>query len=167
MKSILTTVISGPDQPAIIRSLAHETRGIGGEWLVAKVIKLDGRFSAIARLTIESELENELKEKLQERFPECSFSYSEAPDEKQVPTTTVVLEIDCLDRPGITRDMNDYLSGLDIRVENLESTRHPIGAVTSTVYSTRVTLSAPRGVDGEAIAQKIEALSSDIKVKQI
>ena len=49
----------------------------------------------------------------------------------------------------------------------MESTRHPIGTVTSTVYSTRVTLSAPKEVDGKTIADKIEALPGDIKVKLI
>ena len=167
MKSIFTTVITGPDNPEILRSLASETRESGGEWLIVKAIKLDGRFAALARVTIAQGLVDTLKTKLAEEFPSFSFSYHETPEEKQPLTNIIVLEIDCLDRPGLTRDISDYMSNLELRVENMESTRHPIGTVASTVYSTRVTLSAPKGIDGQNIADKLEALPGDIQVNVI
>lgn len=165
MKEIFTTIISGPDQPAIISSPAHETRELGGEWLIVKVIKLDNQFTAIARTTIDQEGKTELKDTLNEKFPSLCFHYEETTTKRQPPTATIMLAIDCLDRPGLTQDISDFLTGLDIRIENMESTRHPIGAVTSTVYSTMVTLSAPRELDGKTIAARIEALTGDIKVK--
>ena len=167
MKSIFTTVITGPDNPEILRSLASETRESGGEWLIVKAIKLDGRFAALARVTIDENLLDTLKNRLDKEFPSFNFSYHEAPEEKQPLSNTIVLEIDCLDRPGLTRDISDFMNSLDIRVENMESTRHPIGTIASTVYSTRVTLSAPRDVDGRVIAEKIEALPGDIQVNVI
>lgn len=167
MKSIFTTVITGPDNPEILRSLASETRESGGEWLIVKAIKLDGRFAALARVSIEQNLAETLKRRLTEEFPSFNFSYHETQEEKQPVVNTIVLEIDCLDRPGLTRDISDYMNSLDIRVENMESTRHPIGTVASTVYSTRVTLSAPKEVDGRTIAEKIEALPGDIQVNVI
>ena len=167
MKSIFTTVITGPDNPEVLRSLASETRESGGEWLIVKAIKLDGRFAALARLTIGQNLVGTLKKRLEKEFPSFRFSYYDTPEEKQPLGNTIVLEIDCLDRPGLTRDISDFLNNLDMRVENMESTRHPIGTVTSTVYSTRVTLSALEPIDGRAIAEKIEALPGDIQVNVV
>lgn len=164
MKALFTTVVTGPDNVEALRSLASETRNFDGEWLVLKKIKLDGRFAAIMRVSVPASEEANLKQALESAFPEFSFDHYPADQNSSVPTATIRLEIDCLDRPGLTRDISDYLNRLGLVVEHMESTRHPIGAVTSTMYSTRVTLAAPPEVEAAEIAERIESLSSNIKV---
>ena len=53
MKKILHTAISGEDGEDILYQLARETRNLGGEWLITKVIKLDGYFTALMRLSVD------------------------------------------------------------------------------------------------------------------
>ena len=165
MKSLFNTIVSGPDKQETLRSLAHETRELGGEWLISKVVKLDGRFTAIMRVTVEGSKEDELKTELAKQFPDLTFSHTTPDTIQQIPNNMIVLEIDCLDRPGLTRDISDFLGGLNIQIEHMESTRHPIGTVTSTLYSTRVTLAAPKEVEGQTIADRITSFSGDIKAR--
>ncbi len=75
MKTMFLTTILGPDSPGIIKSLAHTTRNLGGEWLTSKVIKLDDQFAAIMRVAIESSNEEKLKEELGNTFPQLQFVF--------------------------------------------------------------------------------------------
>jgi len=167
MKNILLSTITGPDQPDILRSLAHETRECGGEWLIAKMIKLDGHFTALMRLTIDTSDEDALKEKLAATFSDLSITYHPITPENGEPHSIVTLEIDCLDRPGLTQDISSLFAQMGIKIAQMESTRHPLGTITSTVFSTRVSLSVPREMSGQMIVDKIEALGGNIDVKSI
>ncbi|THB75846.1 MAG: ACT domain-containing protein [Desulfobulbaceae bacterium] len=167
MKTIFLTIISGPHTPDILSELAAHSRAAGAEWLVSKFITLDGHFTAMMRVTIDQEKEEALKQSLEAQFAQLSFSNISTPSDQLLPGSTVIMEIDCLDRTGLTRDINELFASRGISIENMESTRHPIGSITSTVYSTRITLSAPKQIDSTELGQQIEAGSPQVKVKII
>lgn len=167
MKSILISTISGPDSLGIIKSLAHATRGIGGEWLTSKVMKLDGQFAALMKLSIDETSEDALKTELQKQFPDLTFSYAEIVEAKGQPAKTINLEIDCKDRPGLTKDITNILSNLDLTVENMEFNRFHVSSIGEAVFSAKLSLAVPEETSSEDLAEEIETLSDDVRVNVI
>ena len=167
MKSTFITTITGPDSLGLIKTLAETTRGLGGEWITSKVMKLDGHFSAMMKVTIEEDNEARLKEALAKQFPELTFQYAEVRAATEGPTTVVKLEIDCKDRPGLTKDINRILSSLDLQVENMEFNRMHVSTIGEAVFSARLTLVVPEGTSSEALAEEIESLSEDVRVNVV
>ncbi len=167
MKSTFITTILGPDSPGIIKSLAQTTRGLGGEWLTSKVMKLDGHFSAMMKVVIDEESETKLKEALAQEFSHLQFIYSPAFSIKEEPSKTINLVIDCKDRPGLTKDINNILSNMNLIVENMEFNRFHVSSIGEAVFSAKLAISVPEGTNSESIADEIEELSDDVRVSVI
>jgi len=167
MKKIFISTITGPDSLGIIKSLAEATRGIGGEWITSKVMKLDGQFAALMKVAIDDSKEQQLNQTLEKQFPELSFSSAEVRAESDSPSKTVNLEIDCKDRPGLTKDINNILSNLDLTVENMEFNRVHVSTIGEAMFSARLALLVPEATSSEALADEIESLSEDARVNVI
>lgn len=167
MTKTFISTISGPDSLGIIKSLAQTTRGLGGEWITSKVMKLDGQFAALMKVTIEQVNEDALKNKLEEQFPQLTFSYAEIVEGKTQPAKIINLEIDCKDRPGLTRDINNILSNLDLTVENMEFNRFHVSSIGEAVFSAKLALAVPEETSSEDLAEEIETLSDDVRVNVI
>lgn len=167
MKSIFISTVTGPDNLGIIKSLAHTTRSMGGEWLTSKVMKLDGRFCALMKVSIDEANEEALKSELEKLFPQLQFSHAEVAARENKPDKIINLEIDCKDRPGLTRDINNVLSNLDLVVENMEFNRFHVSSLGGTVFSAKLALAVPESTSSEALAEEIESLSEDVRVNVI
>ncbi len=167
MTKTFISTISGPDSLGIIKSLAQTTRGLGGEWITSKVMKLDGQFAALMKVTIEQVNEDALKNKLEEQFPQLTFSYAEIVEGKTPPAKIINLEIDCKDRPGLTKDINNILSNLDLTVENMEFNRFHVSSIGEAVFSAKLALAVPEETSSEDLAEEIETLSDDVRVNVI
>ncbi|MEE4243562.1 MAG: ACT domain-containing protein [Desulfopila sp.] len=167
MNTTLITTVTGPDSLGIIKSLAEATRGLGGEWISSKVMKLDGRFAALMKVIIEESKEAQLREELDRQFPELDFSYAEPRDSGGVPLTIINLEIDCKDRPGLTKDINTILSNLDLTVENMEFNRMHVSSIGEAVFNAKLALAVPEGTSSESLADEIESLSDDVRVNVV
>lgn len=164
MKRNFITTIYGPVFPGMIKSLAETTRGLGGEWLASKVIKLEGQFSAIMNVVVAADAEERLKSGLEEKFPSLRFVYAEPGEPSLTASKTIQLSVDCIDRPGLTGDVSNILANLDIVVEDMECKRFVMDGIGDTVFSARLTLSVPEAADSEVIAGEIEAMSEDVRV---
>lgn len=167
MKSVFITTITGPDSPGIIKSLAETTRGIGGEWETSKVMKLGGQFAALMKVLIAKESASALKEALEKEFPQLAFKYAEVAKAEVQATKMINLEIDCKDRPGLTKDINNILANLDLVVENMEFNRVHVSSIGQAMFTARLTLAVAESVNGEAVAEEIESLSGDVRVSVI
>ncbi len=167
MKSNFITTVYGPVIPGIIKVLAQATRGLGGEWLTSKIVKLDDRFAAIMNVVVEEEQEKALKSNLEEKFPSLRFIYTSPNTTPRGPTKTINFVIECIDRPGLTGDLSGILANLDIGVEDMECKRFVMDGIGDTVFSARLTLSVPFDADSETIAEEIETLSEDVRVNII
>lgn len=164
MRTNFITTVYGPDIPGIIKALAQTTRSQGGEWLTTKVIKLDGRFSAIMSVLVDAELEMNLKMTLERQYPELCFIYSAPKIASREMTKIINLVVDCIDRPGLTADLSNILANLDIGVENMECKRFAMDGIHDPVFSAQLTLAVPEEAESEVIAGEIEALSEDVRV---
>ncbi|MDK9708130.1 MAG: hypothetical protein OEL83_13895 [Desulforhopalus sp.] len=164
MKSNFITTVYGPATPGIIKVLAQATRGLGGEWLTSKLIRLDGQFAAIMNVVVAQDQESALKSNLEARFPSLSFVYAPVNPAPREKTKTIKLVVDCIDRRGLTGDLSSILANLDIGVEDMECKRFAMDGIDDTVFSARLTLSVPLDADSEIIAEEIETLSEDVRV---
>lgn len=167
MKSVFITTITGPDSPGIIKSLAETTRGIGGEWETSKVMKLGGQFAALMKVLVADESVSALKEELEKQFPQLVFKHAEVAAGSAQTTKTIKLEIDCKDRPGLTKDITNILANLDLVVEHMEFNRVHVSSIGEAMYNARMELAVAESMSGEAIAEEIESLTDDVRVHVI
>lgn len=167
MKSVFISTVSGADSLGIIKSLAHTTRGVGGEWITSKVMKLEGHFCAMMKVTIDQDKEDALKKALRDEFPKLQFVHDALIEVTDKPSKTINLEIDCKDRPGLTKDINTILSDLDLTVENMEFNRFHVSTIGEAVFSAKLALAVSEDTSSEALAEEIETLSEDVRVNVI
>lgn len=164
MKSTFIMSVVGHDSPGSIKAIAEITRSHGGEWVTSKVIRLEGQLSAMMKVVISPGAEEQLKSDLSSTFPALHFFYTEAGMEEAVSLKSLSVVIDCKDRPGLTKDINDILAGLGLIVENMECNRAHVSTIGEAVFTAKVTLSVPEETSGEAVVEEIEALSGDVRV---
>lgn len=167
MNSNFVTTIYGPNFPGIIKALAKATRKLGGEWVGSKVIKADGQFAAIMNVVVPQDQEGALKSGLEEKFSSLNFVYSKPSSSYQHGTKTIHLLVDCIDRAGLTGDLSNILSNLDIGVVSMDSKRYAMDGIGEMVFSAKLTLEVPESSDSELIAGEIEALSEDVRVNVV
>jgi glycine cleavage system regulatory protein len=165
MKSIFISTVLGPHTPGIINAIAKTTRGLGGEWATSKTVKLDGQFTAIMKVEIDSENENKLKTELEETYSQLQFFYAPALTTEKTPPKIVSLEIKCKDRPGLTKQITGVLHNLRVNVESMEFHRFLVLEMGGNVFSANLDIVLPESVTEENVADEIESISSDIRVR--
>jgi len=165
MKSIFISTVLGPDSPGIINSIARTTRGLGGEWATSKTVKLDGQFTAIMKVEIDQENENKLKKELEESYSELQFFYAPALTTEKKPPKIVNLEVKCKDRPGLTKQITGILQNLRVNVENMEFNRFHVLEMGGNVFSASLDVVLPENMTEKAVADEIESLSNDVRVR--
>lgn len=164
MKNIFLTTIIGQSKAHTIKSIAETTRAAGGEWLKSKVVKLDNRFAAIMKVSIDPANEDDLKSRLESEYPDLEFSYAPAQKDEAEGLEPVNIVVDCEDRPGLTHDITRVLSDLNLEPENLEINRFPVTPVGGTVYSAQISLVIPPEVSREQLVEELESVSSCSRV---
>ncbi|BHH86039.1 glycine cleavage system transcriptional repressor [Desulforhopalus sp. 52FAK] len=164
MKETYISTVSGPSTPGIVKALAETTRFHGGEWLASKVMKLDGQFSALMKVSIEAESVEPLQKALIEEFSDLQFVNSSAVSPTNEEMQSIDLEVDCRDREGLTRDISNIIFNLDLVVQNLEFNRFPVSSLGESVFSAKLTVGVPDGTSARAVAEEIEAISDDMRV---
>ena len=76
----------------------------------------------------------------------------------------VNLEIDCKDRPGLTRDINNILLNLDLVVDNMECNRMHVSSIGEAVFSAKLALLMAENTDSKMLAEEIESLADEVRV---
>ena len=167
MKKTFVTTVTGVTEPGIIKSLAEITRKHGGEWQTSKVIKLGGHFSALFEVKIETEAQPLLEADFVTHFPALHFSYALVETQLENSLQRVKLVLDCNDRSGLTREIDDILVDLEVELESLECHRFAVTGLSSTVFSSTLTLAIPESVTCERVVASLEGLSDDVRVSLI
>jgi glycine cleavage system regulatory protein len=164
MKSMFIMSVMGPDNPGTMKSVAEVTREIGGEWLRSKVMRLDGQLTALMKVAVDAEKTDLLQSELRRQFADLQISYSPVTDPREGATKSITLVVDCQDRPGLTKELSRVLANLDLVVENMECNRVHISSIGQAAFTARVSLSVPENMEGETVADEIEALAEDMRV---
>lgn len=167
MKNTFVMSVVGPDSPGLMKLIAETTRGLDGEWITSKVMRLDGQLTAMMKVVIEEDAEDKLKSELAAQFGNLQFFYSAAVSKEDIQTKSISLVVDCKDRPGLTKDINTILTNLDLVVENMECNRAHVSSIGETVFTAKIALSVPEETNSEAVAEEIEALSEDVRVSVV
>jgi len=165
MKSIFISTVLGPDTPGIINAIARTTRGLGGEWATSKTVKLDGQFTAIMKVEIDSENETILKTELEKTYPQLQFFYAPALTTEKKPPKIVSLEVKCKDKPGLTKQITGVLQNLKVNVENMEFNRFHVLEMGGNVFSANLDVVLPENITEDNVADEIESLSNDVRVR--
>lgn len=164
MKEIYISTVSGPSSAGIIKALAQTTRNYGGEWLASKVMKLDGQFSALMKVSVDVENVQSLRTALTQEFSQLHFIDSAAASPTNEEVTSIDLEVDCTDREGLTRDISNIIFNLGLIVKNMEFNRFPVSSFGESVFSAKLTVGVPEGTSALAVAEEIEAIAEDMRV---
>ncbi|GGI83294.1 hypothetical protein GCM10007978_21350 [Shewanella hanedai] len=165
MKNLFIASVIGPIVPGIIKSLAEVTRRFEGEWVTSKVIKLDGHFSAMMKIAIAAEAEGELKSCFEAEFSGLRFFFDEVLADKDTAFTSLHLRVDCQDRSGLTRDIVNILTDLDLVIEHMEFNRVAVSTIGQTVFSSTLNLAVPQGVSTESVVELLEGVTEGTRVK--
>jgi glycine cleavage system regulatory protein len=155
MESVFITTIVGDDRPDIINALAKTTRSLGGEWIKSKVIRLDGQFSAIMKVTIDEAQKEKLNQTLEQEFSGLAFYHAPVREVQPENTNIIDLVLDCNDRPGLTKEITRALYDLNLRPENLEVSRVPIFQMGKTVYSAKMRVGIPDTLSKEELSDTL------------
>jgi glycine cleavage system regulatory protein len=165
MQHRFITTIFGRLEPNILQSLAQTSRDMGASWETSKVIKLDGQFVAMMKVMIDESNVSGLQQTLEQQFPSLTFAYAQCQQEHTQLSATLDVALDCNDRSGLTRDMNQILTDLDISVEHQESYRVQVSSLGKTVYSAKLVLRLPENVSTTLLVSQLETLSDNIRVE--
>jgi len=164
MKRQFITTIVGEDSAHLIKRLAEVTRLMGGEWLKSKVMRLDGQFSAMMKVSIDQDKEAALRAKLEKTYPHLQFTYAPAQIMPNEGSRSVSLELDCSDRPGLTHDISKLLSDLNLRTLSMEIHRFPVTPMGTTVYNAKMEIAMPETMSKAQLADNLESLSDCTRV---
>ena len=163
MKSVYISTVTGKDNPRLMTGLAEKTLSLGGVWTVQKSIRLGGQKASLMRLEIDPDKFDSLKSALEKEFPDLSISYTEevAAEKKG---RTIELELDCEDKPGLTRQITAALGDMDVVLEDMEFQRYPVTAADMNVYSAKLKVRVPESVSDTEVADELEGISDRMKV---
>ncbi|MGE6649841.1 ACT domain-containing protein [Shewanella colwelliana] len=164
MKKVFITTVTGEVTPGVVKAMANVTREVGGEWVTSKVIKLDTLFAAMMKVNIEENDETSLKSRFNAEFPTLTFSYAEPTQEQSASTRTLHLNVDCGDRPGLTREIVDMLSNLNLIIEHMEFNRMHVSTIGQTVFSSKLALAVPAEVSNDSVVELLEGIAKDARV---
>ncbi|MEN7973061.1 MAG: ACT domain-containing protein [Verrucomicrobiota bacterium] len=164
MNSTFVMTVTGPSSLGIIKALAHTTHEFGGNWVRSKVIKQDCQFAAIIKTTIAENKETELKAALVNEFSPLHFTFAELPKEQEEATRKVTFKVDCKDRAGLVKDLNNLLLNMELDVTHMEAHRYEVAEIGRTVFSATLEVNAPECTSNEMIEQELESLEEGVRV---
>jgi glycine cleavage system regulatory protein len=164
MKSVFVTTIVGDDRPDIINALAKVTLSLGGEWIRSKVIRLDGQFAAILKVSIDEAQKDNLNLTLAQEFADFAFSHAPVREIQPENLNFHDLVLDCDDRPGLTKEITRILYDLNLRPDNLEVSRVPIFQMGKTVYSAKMRVGIPDTLSKKELSDALMKVSDSCRI---
>ncbi|MCL1050976.1 transcriptional regulator [Shewanella abyssi] len=167
MKKMFIATVLGSVTPDVIKALAQETRQAGGEWITSKVIKVDHHFAALLKVAIEDDMSQQLQAQFEREFPKLTISLEESITAQQGDLRVIHLNVDCKDRPGLTREIADVLVNLDLGIEHMEFNRVHVSTIGQTVFTSKLTVLLPNEVSNESVVELLEGISDDLRVSVI
>ena len=164
MNVCVVITVTGEGDFEIVNKLAEETCALGAKWLTSKVSRIGEQFAALILIDIESELLGCLEDNFRTKYPSLHFSYSEPKVEAAIFSGPVKVTLNCEDRSGLTREINDLLTGLEVAVEHINTFRAPVSGLGLSVYEAQMTLKLPSDVTENNLIHKLEQLDGKIRV---
>ncbi len=160
--SVILTV-AGSDRPGLTQQLAEAIHGAGGNWLESQLARLGGKY--VGAVLVEASDVARLEAAVRAIDPTTlSVTLIAAAAEDVVQGHALTLDIVGTDRPGIVREVTTVLAGLDVNIEDLDTSVADGAWSGERIFRARAALTVPVGTDPEAVIAALEAISGEIMV---
>lgn len=159
---VIVSVI-GDDKAGFINQLSLDTGKLGGSWLSHKLVHLDGQLAGLFKLDIDDSQMPAFKDLLA-GLDGITATISELSSSGYQSMVDVHLNLECDDRKGLTADITQILSGLEILILNFESHRYPVMGLNTGAYAAKLELKIPSSLSTDTLKTQIESLGSSVQV---
>jgi glycine cleavage system regulatory protein len=165
MRDTLVLTIIGPDRTGLVESVSDRIASHGGNWEESRMARLAGQFAGILLVTVDSARTDQLVSSLR-ALESAGLQVAVQPTSRATPApgTSIRLEVNGQDRPGIIRDVSRVLAERGINVEGLESEVRSAAMSGEHMFWARAHLLAPAGIDLTDLRARLERLSGELMV---
>jgi glycine cleavage system regulatory protein len=165
MVSLVLTLV-GPDRPGLVSLLSERVAAGGGSWLESRMARLEGQFAGIVSLSLPEAAVPALRAALEALTAEGFQAVLRGGDEAAVPAEARSLELElvCLDRPGIVRDITEVLAARGVNIEEL-TTRVRSGSFSGeAMFQAEARLRLPPALAPAELRAALEILGAELMV---
>ena len=168
-RELLLLSLTGQDRPGLLDAVAQALSDLDGSWLESRIVRLDGYFTGLLRVSIGAQHSAGLEQALQNidglqsqiiKLLTTEDSQKTGADED----LSATLELTGYDRPGIVRTVTRLLmqQGVDIETFESELRRAPMSG--DPTFYARVHLRIPKMDSPDELARALERLGTDLMV---
>ncbi len=167
MKDVMLTLI-GPDKTGIVARMAAIAEKHGGNWLDSRMIRMDGYFSGIVRISLPIETLSQFGKEIGQFMEKEEFQYAIQAAEPEIEKpggNMAELELSGQDHPGIVHAIFDVCQQNGINVEELTTGLQAAPWSGSPVFEAKARVRVPDTVSEDALKESMEALAADLMVE--
>ncbi len=160
---VLTVV--GRDRPGLVRAVAEQVAGAGGNWLESRMARLAGQFAGIVLVDAPEASAGMLAERLRGLAPEgLDVTLLASHAVRVPPRRTMLVEVTGHDRPGIVREITQLLASRGLNIEEFESRVASASFSAEQMFHARARLAATDGTDLGTLRAALERLGNELMV---
>jgi glycine cleavage system regulatory protein len=164
MTTPLVMTFIGRDRPGLVNAISRKIAENEGTWLESRLAHLAGQFAGIVRVEAPEERVADLTAALGELEASglrVDVERGAAPRDSE-PGATLRIELICLDRPGIVRDVTETLTGLGVNIEEFESGVESAAFTGAPMFRAAARLLAPESLAVDDLRKALERLASEL-----
>jgi glycine cleavage system regulatory protein len=164
MPSLVLTLV-GPDRPGLVSLLSERIAAGGGSWLESRMARLEGQFAGIVALSLPDAAVPGLRAALETLAAEGFQAVLRGGEPAwPAPATALEMELICLDRPGIVRDITEVLAARGVNIEEL-TTHVDSGSFSGeTMFRAEARLRLPAELAPAELRGALEVLGAELMV---
>jgi glycine cleavage system regulatory protein len=164
MQSSLIITILGTDRSGLVKSLSEVVKDHKGNWQESRMVRMDGQFTGLAHVSIDTEHANALSQALAALQSDDLQVLIKQSKSTLASTKTLSLELLGSDRQGIIHDITQQLSALNVNIEKLQSEQRIAPMSNETLFYAEIELGLPEGVTEADIQNVFEEISDSLMV---
>ena len=164
--SLVVTLI-GPDRPGLVEALSNRAMTHGANWEASRLVRLAGRFAGVVLIQVDESQADALEAELVDLAGEgLKLHVDRRPFEEEAERAGRRLRLEVVgnDRQGIVAAVAGALVGLQVNVEELESSVEVAPMAGEQLFRLHAALLVPSEVGDELIRASLERIGGDLMV---
>jgi glycine cleavage system regulatory protein len=160
----LVMTFVGPDRAGLVNAISACVADNGGAWLESRLARLAGAFAGIVRLEAPThgvEALTKALKGLETQGLRVTVEVGDGGADAEL-RETLTLELLCLDRPGIVREVTETLSAFDVNIEEFESALVGAAFTGQPMFKAKARLHAPPHVSAAELRRTLEELAGEM-----
>ncbi len=159
----LVMTFLGPDRPGLVNAISSRVAADGGAWLESRLARLAGVFAGIVRVAVPADRIEALTASLKGLEAQgLKVTVAGAQAEERAQPRLLTLDLLCLDRPGIVRDVTETLAALEVNIEDFESELSDAAFTGQPMFKASARLSAPAALAIDDLRLRLEKLAAEM-----